>query len=158
MNKLERIAEMEKQLSELKKQVEAELKAWPQTGDVVWWLSTEGQIDAERFDDSSYDPERLARGYFFKTEEEAKEADRKRVAEIAYKNKIKEVNGDWKPNWENAEAEKKFLYFTSYTPSEIVVSTQWSDKILDNEEYFTPYASNRQIEELKRLYAIWKTC
>ena len=68
MNKLERIAEMEKQLIELKKQVEAEqVKKWPPTGDAVWWLAS-------------------------------------------------------------------------------------------GAEYFTPYASNRQIEELKRLYAIWKTC
>jgi hypothetical protein len=154
--KLKRIEEIEKQLSELRKQIEAEqVKKWPQKGEDIWWLATEGAIDAERFDDSSYDSKRLARGYFFKTREEAVEADRKRVAEIAYKNKIKEVNGKWKPDWKALYTVKRCLFY-SFISRSIQFADQIGDRILDDSEYFNPYITSEQVEELKRLYAEWK--
>ena len=152
----ETIRQLRKELAELKEQADKE-KEWPQNGDVVWWLTTDGDIDTTwcNADLKSNDREILVRGYFFKTKEEAEEADRKRVAEIAYKNKIKEVNGDWKPNWTTWNR-KRYLYLHNASGEIAERVVIGSFQVLDDSEYFAPHATPEQINELKRLYAEWK--
>ena len=156
MNKIQRIEPIGKELAELKEQVKAEKpKAFPQQLDMYWAINSSGSVGPNRWIGHQTDYRRKEFGNIYQTSAEAEEAVRKRKAEIAYKNKIKEVNGNWKPNWKDATTKKQHLYY-DHPEKRIDVYYMLFHQLLDNTEYFRPEVSEEQLAELKRLYADWK--
>ena len=155
MDKLERIEQIEKELAELKEQVKAEEpKGWPQPGDLYYWIDLYGSVYTDLWAGdkrSAIDIARLEMGNVYQYEAEAEEAVRKRKAEVAYKRKVAEVNGNWKPNWKDATAKKQYLYY-DHSEGRIDVYHMLFHQFLDNSEYFRPDVSGEQLAELKRLY------
>ena len=159
MDKLERIEQIEKELAELKEQIkEDEPKEFPQRGDLYYWIDCDGSVYNDLWAGdkrSAIDIARLEMGNVYQYAAEAEEAVRKRKAEVAYKRKVAEVNGYWKPDWKDATTKKAYLYY-DHPEGRADVYYMLFHQFLDNSEYFRPNVSKEQLAELKRLYAEWK--
>jgi hypothetical protein len=70
MTKEERIAKLEKELAELKEEVETE-KEWPKCGDKYWVFDGEGTLHPAVWEGTYYEVERRWIGNIFRSEEEA---------------------------------------------------------------------------------------
>lgn len=93
MNTAEKIEALQKQIDELKASlVNGE---WPKMGDEYWFLDC-GDIRRSWWDNDDLDRKRKQRGNIYRTEEEAKRADDRRIL-IA---EIREFAGHYKPVWD----------------------------------------------------------
>lgn len=102
---------------EIKAQVsEEELKKlmqepeWPQMADKYWFVSDWFGPEWVYMVNDSVNKNRIALGNFYRTKEEAENALRAQKLIAAVAKRRKELNGDWKLDWENAD-DKYFICF-----------------------------------------------
>ena len=92
----EKLASMEEELNKLEK-----IKHFPSEGEIYYYYTSTGSIRH----DKAFNDDILVNAY--KSYKEAEEAYNKVIAVEKIKRRIKELQGDWKPNWLD-EGEEKF--------------------------------------------------
>ena len=102
---------------ELEKLTKKEEKEWPQRGDKYWYLYEHGIKDVDRA--------RREVGNMYRTKQEAENAIRAQKLIAAIAKRRKELNGDWKPNWEDSWAKQQIVFWEG----EISVDTVYSSII-----------------------------
>lgn len=107
----EKLASMEEELN--KPEV---FKHFPSKGDEYYYYTSTGAIH----NTTAADNELRLNAY--KTREEAQKAYNKAVALEKVKRRILELQGDWKPDWTNAIAEKYYIQYDPYNKQFIPIS------------------------------------
>ena len=103
---------------EIKAQIsEEELKKlmqepeWPQVGDTYWWIVVTGEISPMAYAAYEVDKEIQLLGNMYRTKQGALDAIRARKLITAVARRRKELNGDWKPEWEDNEAKQQIVFW-----------------------------------------------
>ena len=101
---LEEIKEMEQRLNNMKEELNKpdEVVKFPKKGDVYYYYTPKGFIYTEIYD-GGYIP------INYRTRKEAEQAYAKAVYINRINTTIDELNGDWKPNFDN-NSQRKYLY------------------------------------------------
>ena len=110
---------------EIEKLTRKEEKEWPQLGDTYWWVSGAGMPRPYNFVNDSSDRLLMSIGNFYRSEQEAKNAIRARKLIAAVARRRKELNGDWKPDWEDNEGKQQIVLWEG----EISIDTAYSSII-----------------------------
>lgn len=165
---MSRIEELEKQLTELderKVALQKELELEKQkteieysfkNGEKYFVLCQNGLISDYLWDGSNFDKTRYSQGNMFKTEEEAaKERDR-RLLLTRFRQFRDKCNGDWKPDFEDCEADKYSIHFR-YRDNKFYIFNSGYNNTFRLFGYFKKQEDvERAIElfgdEIKRLY------
>ena len=118
MTKLERIAEMEKQLAELKKQVEEEkpVKRWRGEREQFFYIVEDtGSICKYRDFKNTVEEYLYSIGNYFKTEQEAKDHRRRLLIEQQIKDIALRLNDGKEIDWKDTEQDKYFIGYDRYS-------------------------------------------
>lgn len=96
--------EMEKQLNELKAEIERakndwELKCHYNYNDRYFWIDDEGLVSGSRWDSMDIDIKRFSQGNIFATEQEANLESNRRTLLAKFREFRNERNEGWKPDW-----------------------------------------------------------
>ena len=127
-------------------------KHFPSKGDTYYALTPWGKIEEIFAHDNKVRPNT------YKTYEEAKKAYNKTVALEKVKRRIKELQGDWEPDWSDDD-ERKFYIIYHYT-NRSFRSVDWN---ITQYSTLIPYMENEQIavtiinemeDELKLIFDI----
>ena len=122
MNKKElqnKIEDLEKQLAEVKEQVNSiedeEIKncvRWkPERTELYYFIDNDGDILSETWEDYSNEKFRFNTGNCFKTEQEAKDYKENLLTKQALKDLALELNEMERVDWDNYEQWKFYIYF-----------------------------------------------
>lgn len=110
---MSRIAELEKQITELEKQkvaLQHELEVEKQKTEIeypfaeseeYWGLDIDGELIFDRWTGCKYDEDCFEVGNMFKTAQEAKKERDKRILLTRFRQFRDKCNGDWKPDWKS---------------------------------------------------------
>lgn len=143
----EKLASMEEELN--KPEV---FKHFPSKGDEYYYYTSTGLINSTTAADNEL------RVNTYKTEREAQKAYNKAVAVEKVKRRILELQGNWKPDWTNAIAEKYYIQYDHCNRQ--FTLTNWFRMQHDT---VTPYMKNKDIaltiikemeDELKLIFDI----
>lgn len=131
---MSRIEELEKQITELderKVALQQELEVEKQKTEIeypfhfkgeCWQLRLDGLVSEDWWSNSGYDRNCYKQGNMFTTQQEAiKERDR-RILLTRFRQFRDKCNGDWKPDFEDFEADKYSIHF-SYRSNEFDIFT-----------------------------------
>ena len=120
---MSRIEELEKQLTELderkvalQKELELEKQKtvidYPfEESEEYWGLDIDGELIFDRWTGCKYDEDCFEVGNMFKTAQEAKKERDKRILLTRFRQFRDKCNGDWKPDFEDCEADKYSIHF-----------------------------------------------
>jgi hypothetical protein len=101
------IAELDRQIAALQAQ-KAELeKQWPQCGDYYVYLNADGYPWTARWGSDDTDRNRQKIGNTFRTTNDAE----LRQQQMIVTQKLRDIRGDWKPDWNNGEWDKFFIQY-----------------------------------------------
>lgn len=165
---MSKIEELEKQLTELderkaalQKKLELEKQKtkieYPfEKKEVYWGLAIDGELICDRWASCKYDKDCFELGNAFKTKQEAIKERDKRILLTRFKQFRDKCNGDWKPGFNNWDANKYYVAY-SYSSNDLCCFT-----VLFN-THFQPfgYFKNREDaevaielfgDEIKRLF------
>ena len=118
-----RIQELEKQIQELderkvalQKELELEKQKtvidYPfEESEEYWGLDIDGELIFDRWTGCKYDEDCFEVGNMFKTAQEAKKERDKRILLTRFRQFRDKCNGDWKPDFEDCEADKYSIHF-----------------------------------------------
>lgn len=126
-NTEQRIAELQKQLDELKASLEKkEDRLWvPQIGESYWFVDNDAEATTETYVDSNISYDRVLYGNFFKTKEQAE----RHAKRLKLYNKLwrlaEHLNGDWVPDW-NSTNVTDYKYYIIYVRNKIEIDG-WSN-------------------------------
>ena len=143
----EKLASMEEELN--KPEV---FKHFPSKGDEYYYYTSIGAIHNTTASDNEL------RLNAYKTREEADKAYNKAVALEKIKRRLLELQGDWKPDWTNAIAEKYYIQYDHYNKQ--FTSINWFSMQQDT---VIPYTKSKDIaltiieemeDELKLIFDI----
>lgn len=102
--------EMEKQLKELKSEIEREknweMKSTYDYDDKYFFIDGEGKVGRSRWNNMGIDINRFSQGNIFKTEEEANLESNRRILLAKFREFRDERNEGWKPDWTDANESK----------------------------------------------------
>ena len=102
--------EMEKQLKELKSEIERakkwEMKSTYDYDDKYFFIDGEGTVGRSRWDNMGIDINRFSQGNIFKTEEEAYLESERRILLAKFREFRDERNEGWKPDWTDINESK----------------------------------------------------
>lgn len=103
--------EMEKQLKELKLEIERAKKDWElkcpyNYNDRYFWIDDEGLVNGCRWDSMGIDINRFSQVNIFKTEEEANLESNRRFLLAKFREFRNERNEGWKPDWTDINESK----------------------------------------------------
>lgn len=76
-----------------------------------WGLDIDGELIFDRWTDCKYDEDCFEVGNMFKTAQEAKKERDKRILLTRFRQFRDKCNGDWKPDFEDCEADKYSIHF-----------------------------------------------
>ena len=125
----EKLASMEEELNTLEK-----IKHFPSKGDNYIYCFPSGTLD------SCYNRDGRVIPNVYETREEAREAYNKAVAIEKVKRRIKELQGDWKPDW-TVDAEEKFCIMYDHA-KRIFITDCW---YVTEHFQILPYMENKTI-------------
>ena len=102
---------MEKQLKELKLEIERAKKDWElkcpyNYNDRYFWIDDEGLVKGCRWDSMGIDINRFSQGNIFKIEEEANLESNRRILLAKFREFRNERNEGWKPDWTDTNEAK----------------------------------------------------
>jgi hypothetical protein len=102
------IAELDRQIAALQAQ-KAELeKQWPKQWSRFWYLDSGGNVETNYFEaDVEWKYELITVGNVFRTPEAAEH----RRKQMIVTQKLRDISGDWKPDWKSGKWDKRFLYY-----------------------------------------------
>lgn len=86
-------------------------KPWPQEGDEYWIVNDAGVVVDSHYIDSWIDSQRISMGNMFRSREDALNYLRARKLTVAVNRRRRELNGDWRPDWNNRFNRKHYLMF-----------------------------------------------
>ena len=114
--------EVQAELVKLKAIIDAPDKddSWPQKGDRVYALYANGCVILSFFDKDDRHPDYLAMGALYRTREEAEAARDKQQATVRVQNKLKELQGDWVPDWSKLGQKKYYIFYNHATQRFVV--------------------------------------
>lgn len=103
--------EMEKQLKELKLEIERAKKDWElkcpyNYNDRYFWIDDEGLVNGCRWDSMGIDINRFSQGNIFATEQEANLESKRRTLLSKFREFRDERNEGWKPDWSDTNEAK----------------------------------------------------
>ena len=95
------------------KEIERQLDGhqYPKKNSLYYYIRSGKKIWSETWCDYPIDYDRLKKGNCYNTEQEAKDALRSQRLVAAVARRRKELNGDWKPNWEDKYERKFFIVY-----------------------------------------------
>ncbi len=125
----EKLASMEEELNKLEK-----IKHFPSEGEIYYFYTSIGTIHVNSVSNDDL------KVNVFKTRDEAKEAYNKAVAVEKIKRRIKELQGDWKPNWLD-EGEEKFCIMYDHI-KKLFITDCW---YMTEHYQLLPYMENKTI-------------
>ena len=143
----EKLASMEEELNKPE-----EIKHFPRKGDNYFQYYPWGMVIACTSLEDKVTPNA------YKTREEAQEAYNKAVALEKIKRRILELQGDWKPDWMNAIAEKYYIQYDHHRKQ--FMASHWFSM---QQDISIPYMKNKDIaltiieemeDELKLIFDI----
>lgn len=107
---------------EIKKLVKKERKEWPQNTDEYWWIDVFGDVVSTRFCAPSLrDQVKILLGNTYRTEQEAINALRAQKLIAAITKRRKELNGNWKLNWEDPKTKWAILHLDGNLNPDVVL-------------------------------------
>ena len=121
--KMSRVVELENEIQELdnrriKLQKELEIEKqkteidYPfEESEEYWGLDIDGELIFDRWTGCKYDEDCFEVGNMFKTAQEAKKERDKRILLTRFRRYRDKCNGDWKPDFEDCEADKYSIHF-----------------------------------------------
>lgn len=149
MNKEELIKEFNEKVEQLKDELIAKLEEkkkfevkLPDMYDTLYYIDDIcSEVYITNFVSSARDKDRYLRGFFFNTEEEAKQhlKERKLLFKLQQWAKIK--NGDWEPDW--SDIENKYIIVYLNNRKHFTVESMWTV----NRFYILPYFKTRKIAQ-----------
>ncbi len=106
------IAELDRQIAALQAQ-KAELeKQWPKHWDKFWYIDSGGNIQTNYFDAGvEWKYELITVGNVFRTYEAAEH----RRKQMIVTQKLRDIRGNWKPDWNDKKQKKWFLFYSQET-------------------------------------------
>lgn len=156
-----KIKELDDKRTELQKELELEKQKTEieysfKNSEEYFVLCQDGCIKDYLWDGSNFDKTRYSQGNMFKTEEEAKKERDRRLLLTRFRQFRDKCNGDWKPDWEDWEANKYYLAY-SYMSDKVCCFTALLNTDFQPFGYFKNRTDcERAIElfgdEIKRLY------
>ena len=120
---MDRIEELENEIKglenrkiELLKELEVEKQKtvidYPfEESEEYWGLDIDGELIFDRWTGCKYDEDCFEVGNMFKTAQEAKKERDKRILLTRFRQFRDKCNGDWKPDFEDCEADKYSIHF-----------------------------------------------
>ena len=128
----EKLASMESELNKLEK-----IKHFPSEGEIYYFYTPMGTVCSNTVTNDDVEDLKVN---VFKTRDEAKEAYNKAVAVEKIKRRIKELQGDWKPNWLD-DGEEKFCIMHDHF-KKLFITDCW---YLTEHYQLLPYMENKTI-------------
>ena len=125
----EKLASMEEELNKLEK-----IKHFPSEGEIYYYYTSTGSIRH----DKAFNDDILVNAY--KSYKEAEEAYNKVIAVEKIKRRIKELQGDWKPNWLDDGEEKFCIMYDNI--KKIFITDCW---YVTEHYQLLPYMENKTI-------------
>ena len=125
----EKLASMEEELNKLEK-----IKHFPSEGEIYYYYTSTGSIRH----DKAFNDDILVNAY--KSYKEAEEAYNKVIAVEKIKRRIKELQGDWKPNWLDEDEEKFCIMYDNI--KKIFITDCW---YVTEHYQLLPYMENKTI-------------
>lgn len=143
----ERIAKIERELDELK-EVEIEDDEFPRYGQVYWFVGTNGYVVYAYWDDSTTSNYRKDFLRIFKTE---KECERYLEIQVAFKEKSK----NFEPNWKDGSQNKYYLYYNHDENSVKITWNTWCEQAVlyfESREVLEELIARFGEEDIKKYY------
>ena len=125
----EKLASMEEELNKLEK-----IKHFPSEGEIYYYYTSTGSIRH----DKAFNDDILVNAY--KSYGEAEEAYNKAIAVEKIKRRIKELQGDWKPNWLD-DGEEKFCIMHDHIKKRFITDCWY----ITEHYQLLPYMENKTI-------------
>ena len=130
-------------LAELKESMA--VKAWPQGGDAYFCSEGTETIYGARWDGCSVDRSRMAKGNVYRTRDEAGQADRVLIATTKVLARIKELRGDWVPDFIGSGSDKcSFMY--DHQTNSLLLAINYTTQSAELKYYF-PERIHKQLKE-----------
>lgn len=143
MNKEELIKEFNEKVEQLKDELIAKLEEkkkfevkLPDMYDTLYYIDDIcSEVYITNFVSSARDKDRYLRGFFFNTEEEAKQHLKERRLLFKLQQWAKEKNKGWVPDWESIFQEKYYIFY-DYYKKELCTSFNNSTGAINKLPYF----------------------
>lgn len=137
----QQIRKLENKLAiEEKKEKASNMECPYRYGDIYYWICRDGEVLESDWKDAPSEFDSFMFGNVFETEEEARFERDKRLLLIQFKNYRDKCNGDWKPDWDNRQEDKWYIYY-KFKDSNFGVSNT------DVATAFTPLGYFKKLED-----------
>ena len=111
-----------------------------------WYLGDNGTVFQSSEDHCATDDNRYHIGNYYETEEEAKKEAERQLATFRIINKLRELEGDWKADWNNG-GQPKYIIFKEHNNKQLKPVSSWSCQNMHNSFYSTKKAWEQVIRE-----------
>lgn len=144
MNKEELIKEFNEKVEQLKDELIAKLEEkkkfevkLPDMYDTLYYIDDIcSEVYITNFVSSARDKDRYFRGFYFNTEEEAKQHLKERRLLFKLHQWAKEKNEGWEPDWSNEDEEKYFITYINCESIELSWEITWGTMNFTKLPYF----------------------
>lgn len=155
MNKEELIKQFDEKLQQLRDELIAKLEEkkkfevkLPDMYDTLYYIDDIcSEVYITNFVSSARDKDRYLRGFYFNTEEEAKQHLKERRLLFKLQQWAKEKNDGWKPDWSNDDEEKYYITYFEDESIELSWEITWGMINFSKLPYFKTHELVRECIE-----------